>query len=143
MFGRFFSSIKYASDVRNEVERSLGKGEAARLFDMDSVVAAVDAFHKDKISVDNAAAYLLFKLKYEPKTREQVDLRNKLVQRFSEDGLNIVGLNPEVFYKLVAVAIARNDVAATFEWFSELLGMDNDDAAFMHQFRTEARLWIS
>lgn len=134
---------KYASDVRNEVESLLGKVEAARLFDMDSVMAAVDAFHKDKISVDNAAAYLLFKLKYEPKTREQVDLRNKLVQRFSEDGLNIVSLNPEIFYKLVAVAIARNDVAATFEWFSELLGTDNDDAAFLHQFRTEARLWIS
>jgi hypothetical protein len=136
------ASIEYASDVRNEVEKSLEKAESARLFDIDSVLAAVDAFHKDEISVGDAAAYLLFKLKYEPKTREQVALRNKLVQRFNEDGLNIVGLNPEVFYKLVAVAIARNDVDATVEWFSVLLGMDNDDAAFLHQFRTEARLWI-
>jgi hypothetical protein len=143
MFGRFFSGIKYASDVRNEIERTLENAECARLFDMDLIVAAIDAFHKDGISVKDAAAYILFRVKYEPKTTEQVDIRNRLAQHFRKQGLDISHLNPEVFYKLVAVAIARNNVDATAEWFSELLGLDIDDGAFLDQFRTEARLWLS
>jgi len=143
MFRRFFSGIKYASDVRNEVERTLGKAESARLFDMDLIVAAVDAFHKDNISVKDAAAYILFRVKYEPKTKEQTDVRNRLVQHFRERGVDIGYFNPEVFYKLVAVAIVRNNVEETAEWFSDLLAMDIDDGAFLDKFRTEARLWIS
>ena len=142
MFKKFFSGIKYGADVRNEIEKALGKAESARLFDMDSVILAVEAFHKDKISVQDAAGYMLIKLKYEPKTREQIEIRNRLVQFMNDQGLDISSINPEVFYKLVAIAISKNDVEGTAEWFLDLLGTEMTDEVFLAEFRKEAARWL-
>jgi hypothetical protein len=148
MFGRIFGRGDYAIRVQAVLENEFGKEEGQRISHHSGTVQIVNAYRRDGISPEQAAKYIILKIKHGPKTPEEFEIQLALASELEKYGVNFMSYDPEVHYALLKEAISFKRIPRTVQMFMEIaeqiaqrVGSEEQKAAMLVQaYRRRALL---
>jgi hypothetical protein len=121
MFGNLFGKQNYASEVQAELENELGTVNGRLIAGSPGGRQIISSYERDGTPADKAAAYIIAKVKFSPKTPDEESIRDNLASEFNVRGLDFMSLDPELHYALLSEAITCKNAARTAEMFFEIV----------------------